>query len=270
MKTYKLLASAVAGLLLAAASASAQIPAAVNDVVVAFSTQNPLDGTGATVNMEMNLGTSLQTDGPGTYSLGNISANLTSVYGSSWATNSALTFGAAGWTGTTLSGGTSTVYATGAWTSTSGTLGVQNSVAPYASSTSLSGMNITGGKIATMFSSMSSGTALDANTVSIVGTGSNTSWDKALATGLQFGKYNSNISQAVTFNNGTIAAEDLYKFSPSAAPVFLGTLSLDTAGNLSFTVVPEPSTYAAILGVMTMGIVMIRRRRSSAQLAEIA
>ena len=54
---------------------------------------------------------------------------------------------------------------------------------------------------------------------------------------------------------------------------FLGTFALYTAdggghnvGDLTFTAftaIPEPSTYAALLGAVTLGVVVIRRRQQS-------
>jgi hypothetical protein len=278
MKINKLYTSVAAGLLLAAASASAQIPGVFNDVIVGFTNQ--------ATNIEINLGTSLQADGPGTYNLGNFNSILsdaTTGFGSSWASNSSLTFGAIGSVGSTTTGSLGlngdpkgTAYVTSAWTSTTGTLGVQNSVSPYSGGATLtsSKLNTIAANVSTVMSAMTDAQA----TVVIAGkavsmpTTTSGSWDSKANLGAAFGSFDKSLfSNSVTnVGTGSFVAEDLYKFSPSAAPVFIGTLSLDTSGNLTFTVVPEPSTYAAILGVMTMGIVMIRRRRSSAQLAEIA
>jgi len=42
----------------------------------------------------------------------------------------------------------------------------------------------------------------------------------------------------------------------------LGTFTLNaTSGMLTFTAIPEPSTYAIILGVAALGFVMLRRRQ---------
>jgi hypothetical protein len=43
----------------------------------------------------------------------------------------------------------------------------------------------------------------------------------------------------------------------------IGTFNLSSSGELTFTAIPEPSTYAAILGALTLGVVAIRRRRSA-------
>jgi hypothetical protein len=53
--------------------------------------------------------------------------------------------------------------------------------------------------------------------------------------------------------------------SSGVAGIDLGTLTLDaSAGTLTFTVIPEPSTYAVILGALTIGFVALRRRFSKA------
>jgi hypothetical protein len=77
--------------------------------------------------------------------------------------------------------------------------------------------------------------------------------------------------------NGTTAALatsgtsslTLYELLPgSGAGIDLGTFTLSSTG-LTFTAfaaIPEPSTYAAILGAMTLGFVLIRRRIRSSSL----
>jgi len=66
------------------------------------------------------------------------------------------------------------------------------------------------------------------------------------------------------------SASDLLKVS-SAGNVEQGTFTFyaadsgsHLAGDLVFTVIPEPSTYAAILGALTIGFVALRRRFSKA------
>jgi len=56
--------------------------------------------------------------------------------------------------------------------------------------------------------------------------------------------------------------------STTGSSKYLGYFTLtDTAGafSLSFTAIPEPSTYAAILGAVTLGLVVARRRMSGRQ-----
>lgn len=61
--------------------------------------------------------------------------------------------------------------------------------------------------------------------------------------------------------------------SGGGSSTLLGTFTLtDTAGvfSLSFTAIPEPSTYAAILGVLTVGFVLVRRRFGASRLNALA
>jgi hypothetical protein len=57
-----------------------------------------------------------------------------------------------------------------------------------------------------------------------------------------------------------ISTMELFQLNPGAAHgIDLGTLTLSSSG-LTFTAIPEPSTYAMILGVFALGFVMLRRR----------
>jgi hypothetical protein len=61
--------------------------------------------------------------------------------------------------------------------------------------------------------------------------------------------------------------------NPGGSSTELGFFTLtDTAGtySLSFTVIPEPSTYAAILGAITVGFVLLRRRFGATGLSLLA
>lgn len=75
------------------------------------------------------------------------------------------------------------------------------------------------------------------------------------------GTYSTPVARAA---NGTSTLE-LWALAQTSsgtkAGVDLGTFTLNTATDvLTFTAIPEPSTYAAILGALTIGFVMIRRR----------
>ena len=64
----------------------------------------------------------------------------------------------------------------------------------------------------------------------------------------------------------TDSALDLVQLSGVAGAVsekFLGTLALTTVGEVYFTAVPEPSVYAAVLGIATLGFVALRRRKQA-------
>jgi hypothetical protein len=72
--------------------------------------------------------------------------------------------------------------------------------------------------------------------------------------------------------NSTVAAVPGTKAKPGTpqgdlASTLLGTFNLSNSGQLTFTAaIPEPSTYAALLGIATLGFVAIRRRKQAAQL----
>ncbi len=76
---------------------------------------------------------------------------------------------------------------------------------------------------------------------------------------------------------GTSNTLNLYSLLPgtlghgSATDLGFFTLT-DTSGvfSLSFTVIPEPSTYAAILGALTVGFVLVRRRFGTSRLNALA
>jgi len=261
MKINKIVLSVAAGLALAASSASA-FTGSLNDIVVGFTNGY----TGAT-NLEVDVGQLRQDVAPGSYNLGNISSLLVNTYGASWASSADLAFGAAGTTGATFAANgdvKNTGYMTGAWTTTSGSLGVANSVAP-AAALSNSSLGSANGKVVSLYNAMgdASATVVAANAVTIP-TATAASWDKSNTSSFLFGKYDATLTtQLVAFNNGSFAAADLYKFSPAVAPEFLGTISLDTLGNLTYPVIPEPSTYAAILGIATLGFAALRRRKQA-------
>jgi hypothetical protein len=102
--------------------------------------------------------------------------------------------------------------------------------------------------------------------------------DPAGTTGVAFGAFqnaslmNTSVTSTTTgtaglLNGKTYSAIDLYSFtgpSGNVTDTFLGTLELTTGGEVYFTsalsAIPEPSTYAMILGVFALGFVMLRRR----------
>lgn len=73
---------------------------------------------------------------------------------------------------------------------------------------------------------------------------------------------------AIEVNTAGTSKLELWELLPtasgSARGFDLGTFTLHGSTNtLTFTVIPEPSTYAAILGFAPLGVVMIRRRKQA-------
>jgi hypothetical protein len=72
----------------------------------------------------------------------------------------------------------------------------------------------------------------------------------------------------VSASNNTLGLYSLLP-NPSGSSTYLGFFTLtDTSGafSLTFTAIPEPSTYAAILGALTVAFVLVRRRFGAASL----
>jgi len=97
------------------------------------------------------------------------------------------------------------------------------------------------------------------------------------------GSYLLNTGAFQNFNVGAIAVVgtsntlNLYSLLPGTgsggSSTKLGFFTLtDTSGvfSLSFTAIPEPSTYAAILGALTIGFVLVRRRFGASRLNALA
>lgn len=251
-------------------SAQAQATAGLYDLVVGFKQ------TGAANNVTIDLGSVANYTAPGTYTIGNYASILGSTF-TSWNTAtgaSALNWGAAA-TWKDPAGNVDTQqWATKLWGTAAGTLGMANTTG-YAAVSNTS-MNTGDLNINKVYTGLGTYTVGAAEALAASNTGS---WSTALTAGSAFGVYT-----AAQFNNqasrlasgATFSASDLYSIgnlgdqsSPTTSH-FIGTFALYQDGTLTFTVVPEPSTYAAILGVMTLGVVMIRRRRNSAELADVA
>lgn len=262
----------VSGLLLVGlvAGVHAAIPAN-SDIVLGFTASG---GSGAATHIEIDVGSASSFLGlsSGSYSLGNFNASLSGVYGSDWATSSttSLIWGAIGATGnggSNISGvADKTIWASSVQNS-GGTSTAWTRKQAYAYSTPNS--NVTG-----VYNGFGNGSSLSetgtttalGTTINAVQTGTSTlgSWSSQGASTL-FAM--STFATGVTFQGSVGSNLDLYQNSPigsgTAPSSLLGYFALSSTGDLSFNVtpVPEPSTYAAILGLAALGFVMIRRRQ---------
>ena len=206
--------------------------------------------------------------------------NVTTLTAGTWNVSSALTaaglsldpnlkWGAAAYT---TVGITATDYLTSTWnTAVAGTLGVQNSSGYTNDQSPLNGI-ATG--IQGFQKPVVSTTAVGATLTTVVGLNSSAGKSFTLSTGAStFGNIPG--AQFLTTAGSKVigndySAADLLKVS-SSGNVEQGTFTFYTvdsgshlAGDLVFTVIPEPSTYAAILGALTIGFVALRRRFSKA------
>jgi len=254
MKLFKSLA-VVAAFSAAVLSSHAAIGAA-NQLVIGFAQ------TGASNDVELNLGV-LDTSNllsAGTHNLGNVSSLLNANFGTDWST---ISWAAAG--GTKLSAGGSE-YVTSLWSSTTitdGVLGNANSNNFGLQSTSAVNNGIV------KVNALMGGTV----TGNLISTSDVKSFTKTIPFNMPTVNVVNNLGNFVTTTAGSFSASDLYLIKgnvdtslPGVIGVsgLQGTLAVSSTGDISFTVIPEPSTYAIILGGLTVGFVALRRRFSRA------
>ncbi len=253
MKKILLAALAAAGI---AGSAFSQ--AVVPDVLVGFR------DTGSASSLTINAGSelTLPTKGSGApVDLGNYASILSSTFGSGWATDSGLLWGAAGTTGSAP--GTRDNFISAAATG-SPLDGVTATANPW-NTPVVSGGSSAASKILTIYA----GTGMSplAGTTNVLANTDGHAWANTVNENgaAAFGQFNK-----LAYEQAGAGAADLFELnsttSPSTPGVFLGTFNLQSNGELFFfgtSAIPEPSTYAALLGVVTLGIVAIRRRRQA-------
>lgn len=257
--------------LLAVGISGATFAADSNDLILGF---RATGGVGSAQNLEVNLGSfSLyknQAPGGSTVTITNLltgsafGANtISAIYGSSWNTRSDVLWGVAG---TIINGQTGpggevgrSLYA--AAIATGSLLDGQASSIGYnrASAITQGGPSA---KIAGLYSKFGSDTVIAPQASDL------NSWS------IQYGNtpapFNYGTLAQVKFDNntaisGSYIASDLYELLPGSGPgTFLGTIAIFANGDVTFTgAVPEPSTYAALMGAAVLGFVALRRRNQA-------
>ncbi|MEJ1972692.1 MAG: PEP-CTERM sorting domain-containing protein [Lacunisphaera sp.] len=260
---YKSLA-ALAALSLAALSARAQ----TLDLVVGFAQ------SGAANDVVIDFG-SVSGYSAGTYNLGNYASVLSSNF-TNWDTStgaSAVQFGAvAAQSGSAGLNKAFPVWVTSSWDSTTnGTLGVQNSQSYTLNYSAINTLRTGVGKIDAGYGSfVSTGLAKQVSSADAINSWTaNAQPAGTVALGfISAAQFNTGVSELANNGTASFAAADLYSVAvPTAGNfqlTFLGSLAVYQNGDITFTAIPEPSTYAALLGVVTLGVVAIRRRRQAA------
>jgi hypothetical protein len=292
MKTRLLPTAALAlagAMLLAPVARATTLAYSAGDLILGF---RAFSGTGATTDYEVNLGSgSLFLSGGGqasalhTISLGNLGADLTSIFGASWNTRSDVFWGIAGATQNSVSNGIpkQTLFASKAET----TLG-QSSVAWVAAGAGTQAVpsGLINGGLGSGVQGYNKGDTISGNTISSNVTGG---LIQATSGGNSYASYmSSNGSGVVTsafgyfsggiegnFGAGTAGSVlDLFELTTANsgnAGTLVGGFQLDNSGVLSFSnnvgdfavgAVPEPSTYAALFGAAVMGFAVWRRRKA--------
>ena len=205
----------------------------------------------------------------GRFNVADLSANF-----GAWQNRSDISWSVVGYSGTSLSNTT--------WASKDvDMLGVQT--APWNRGTASAQNGNFGSGVSKMAKALALevGTSLEYSAVdgsnaftSIVNVGAlaaNDSWSKQVLTTAQYVQVD---QQADTMLTSTLAfptgvtVSDLYQMaSGSGAGTYIGSFGIDDQGSLwyannpeAFTAIPEPSTYAMILGALTLGLAAVRRR----------
>jgi len=279
----------VGSLAISAAVANAQnaqhLP---SDLVLTF--QNTA-GTGNDQTVTVALGnvSTVFRDG-GAFSSINIGSTLSSTYGATWYDTSTLWAGAVGFRGDSTtspqllnSDPHQTVYVSKSRSSV-GTQGVSNSsLTPIASglgTAMTSGINSVKNQIEVngttkIFVQSTSSSFIDDNNPFVSAGIQSTAYD-AIQDGVQGNFGAGNLGSSVLGGTGTIElALDLYRIQTRndvsgqygfGADVntgsYLGTLTINQAGDVNFTAVPEPSTYALIALTGVLYFIVNKRRKS--------
>lgn len=253
---------------LALAAGAQTLSTTASDLLLGFRASS---GTGSSSNLEVDLGAFTSFTSDGSYAdgalhlIGNLSAaDLSDTYGASWNSRSDLTWGIVGTTGNALSG--FTVFAS----KMEATAGVQSDAYDSRSKATL---NSAATAINPAISNLS-GLATTANSsfATVVASSDSISWShfQASTPGISFNTFDTDgiFENNTNFSSGYIVS-DLYKLSANTV-AYVGSFALASDGKLyysssaaSFSAVPEPSTYAAILGVAVLGFVAVRRRRQA-------
>lgn len=300
-----LLACAVA--LVGSTAVQAQV-FAPGDLVLYF--QNPT-GTGSSNTLFVNLGHAPTTfrgaatgpDVANMINIVNINSQLTTAFGSGWASETTLHMGLAaarsnsatlGAGGGTVNGDPNRTIYVGQGRNSVGTVGASGTVGYSGFSDAQLG-NAAGGIINMNLSGSNNGLT-NAGSSLVLGVGTSTIDDQnpflvsPTNQGVAFSIFGGGVQQATSSSGkpasigtfGPVAnvefALDLYRIvsvtgktgqlagDVAGTGSYEGTMVLDSTGNVSFVTIPEPSTYAMFgLGALLIGYVVRRRKAARAQ-----
>jgi len=238
--------------------------AADADLILGFN-QPATSLTGFSSNLLVNLGrladfdtnyTKTVSNGYTTYSLGNLGGLLTGLYNTDWG---ALQYGVFGGT---FGASTYSVWGTRRHMGSTARFGQQDANTPAFSVFSAAAKTKTSNLYAASYQTSGG------FTYAVTDRTADGSWAKNFPSGISIpaASMSSIFQNVITDGNYSYSLADLWVASDTGRS-FLGTLNISDAADLSFTtaqVIPEPSSYAMIVGGLTVGFVALRRRFSKA------
>lgn len=271
---------AIAASLVGAASLSAQVVTyTVGDLLVGFRASG---GTGSDTTFVFNIGSSVGfRNNPSQGTLATVGIQLSSVYGSNWFTRTDVSWGVIGvrtnanpqFENEVVGGDpVSTIYAsrggngintTTAW----GTPTAFTRAPVVGTATQITGFTHTGSQVAGTFA-FQTAAANTGGFGAIVPTSVTNDWANYTAPNADFGLFVGGIEN--TFGTGNqFSYLDLYRIlatTTGANPTgtlgrgaYVTSFTIDSAGAIS--AIPEPSSAAALIGLIALGAVASRRRR---------
>jgi len=270
---------ALAAVLVSGFAVSAHAQGADGDLIVGFVPDSSVS-TGTTTNLEVDIGSVgafLTTTTPGTYQVANLGSDLSSTYGSTWAA-STLSYGIVG--GVSAAGQVAGQAKNTAWASNGPDVSTPysqgNNATPIPNIVTMYSGNAdsVGGSSTTALTDLATqtdavnGATLQGFTAATTGTGASFSTQMNAGGGadpfaLPGGVSNTSFLNAV--NSGANLDLDTMKSAATGTSVpVAGYFTLTSGGILDYviagTAIPEPSTYAAVLGAISIGFVILRRR----------
>jgi hypothetical protein len=264
--------------LLAAGLATAAHAGVVGDLIVGFAQ------SGNTTNYELDLGSVGNYQGLSAGSVVNLSSDLSaldlsSTYGSTWASAGTVTLGSVATNGSTTLTGINAAAKTDWVSQSDGTVTAQPwmSETPEASQYKVpvgtAAANSHELAIQAVENQVGLTPSSNASSAGFISTtaASGDSWSSYLANSSAFKPPAIDSGTNLSLSTGMYEVLDLFQYTPvtsGTAPsgTYLGSLELGSDGSLFFTnfdpiAVPEPSVYAAVLGAACLAFVAIRRRK---------
>jgi hypothetical protein len=270
MKLTSLIAAlaASAGLALSA-RAVPTVSTTANDLVLGF---RAVSGTGSSFNLEVDLGAFTDYTS-GAYSTGVhqitalSAADLSATYGSDWNSGSStVRWGIVGNDSDSNNNFVSNVFAS----KVASVAGVQS--VPYDAVFGSTVDSAVGNVSSVVFGLNGQTSTANSSSSALVTASNGVSWssNQFIQPGISFNVFDTdNVFENNTNFTSGYKVSDLYQLTDGAV-TYVGSFGLASDGKLyysssaaSFSAVPEPSTYAAILGVAALGFVAVRRRRQA-------